>query len=98
MSNTTLPQSVRARIVEIERDHADVNLSTLNHYWKHEGLAYEDACHAEALEREVDRLRALHSAVGLSDQEWHELHLAEEELDRFVRMAKCHARKRRLAA
>ena len=91
MSNTTLPVSIRARIVQIERDHADVDFATVNHFWKHEGLKYKDALHAEELERELDRLDALAAAVGLSEEEREERNRVSAELDRFVSAAKCHA-------
>jgi len=96
MSTTTQNErsvSARARIIQIERDHADVDFSTVNHYWKHEGLTYQDAMHAEELEREVDRLEATAAAVGLSDEERARLNSVSAELDRFVSAAKCHAEK-----
>jgi hypothetical protein len=101
MSTQTLSQSARATVIQIERDHADVNFSTVNHYWKHEGLTYRDALHAEELEREVDRLEATVAAVGLSEEQRAELHQARAELDRFVQAARCHADRqeaRRMAA
>ena len=93
MSNTTLPVSVRARIVQIERDHADADFSTVNFYWKREGLKYRDALHAEELERELDRLDALAAAVGLSEEQRAERGRVSAELGRFVSAARCHAEK-----
>jgi hypothetical protein len=96
MSTTTAPQrsvDVRARIVQIERDHAEVNFPTVNHYWKRVGLKYQDALRAEELEREVDRLEATAAAVGLSEEERARLSDVSAVLDRFVASARCHAEK-----
>jgi len=59
----------RATVIQIEKDHADVDFHTVNHYWKVVEMKYSDATHAEELEREVDRLEALSAAVGLSEEE-----------------------------
>lgn len=96
MSTTTHTQrsvDACARIIQIEKDHADVNWSTVNHYAKHVGLRYKDAMHAEELEREIDRLEATAAAVGLSDEERARLNSVSAELDRFVSAGTCHAEK-----
>ncbi len=96
MSTQTVSQrsvSARARIIEIEKDHADVDFHTVNHYWKHEGLKYKDAMHAEELERELDRLQALAAAGLLDAQEEEQIDSLRQKLERFVSAATCHKEK-----
>lgn len=88
----------RDRIIEIERAHQTVNRHTVSHYYKHEGLMWDDAEKAAAYELEIDRLQALDVAVGLSEREHAKLVQTKAELQRHVSAAKCHAQRQAVRA
>jgi len=80
-------------IAAIERAHAEPDYTTVKHFMNAYGIRWEDACHVEELERELDKLAAKAVRLGLSEEERRRRYNLELEQDRFIRAAQCHAKK-----
>ena len=79
-------------IAEIRQRFAKPDYDLVKHFANVYGLHFEDACEVERLEREIDKLNAQESRLGLSATDRQRRYELELKQDNFIRAAQCHAR------
>ena len=80
-------------IAEIQKRFARPDYDTVRHFQNAYGLIWEDACHAEKIERQIDALNAQESRLGLSPTGRQRRYELERQQSVFIRDAQRHAKK-----